>query len=157
MSTLLEAKDGQLYTGYDSVAAIQFCTPSVFGCSACLAANVVDGYVALTISVATPFGNVTKTFKITSGGNFTWQPFGRFKVTVGINNFRSQGGFSFDAGIQVCIELPIFGWKCAGYSYHFNLPGHMLKAATELTDTELTNQLILQLLLDKETGKCNCH
>jgi hypothetical protein len=159
MSELLLAKDGQVYTGYDNLAGPQFCTPIYLGCSACIGASVVGGSVVLTVSVSTPFGNVNKSFKIGSGGSFTWQPFSKFKVVISINNFNEQGGsFSFDAGIQVCIDVPFFGWKCVGYSYHFSIPGgHLLKAAAEPTDAELTNQLILQLLLEKENKTCNCH
>ena len=124
MSNLLtEVEEGKLYSGYDTLAAIQFCTPSVLGCSACIGASVVDGYVSLNVSVNTPFGNVSKTFKITNNISFTWQPFSRFKVTITVTNFSSQGNnFNFDAGIQVCIQVPFVGWKCASYSHHFSIP-----------------------------------
>lgn len=159
MSTVLtEVKDGQVYTGYDNLTAVQFCTPSYLGCSACLAASVIDGYVALIISVNTPFGGVSKTFKITQGGSFTWQPFSKFKVVISINNFSEQGGtFSFDAGVQVCVDVPFLGWKCVSYSYHFSIPTlHALKATDELSDNEFSGRLALLLLLD-QGYKCNCH
>ncbi|MDN3581717.1 hypothetical protein [Mucilaginibacter flavus] len=159
MSTVLtEVKDGQVYTGFDTSTAAQYCTPSYLGCSACLGASVIDGYVALTISVNTPFGGVTKTFKITQGGTFTWQPYSKFKVVVSINNFSEQGGtFSFDAGIQVCIDVPFLGWKCVGYSHHFSIPTlHALAATNELSDVDFSGQLALLLLLE-QNNKCNCH
>jgi hypothetical protein len=159
MSTLLEAQDGHVYTGYDNLQAIQFCTPVYLSCKACITASVVNNYLQLVIVVYTPFGNVDKAFKITQGGTFTWEPFSSFKLDVSITNFDSSGDkYRFDAGFNICLKVPYFGWKCAGTSNRFDVPKNiMLKSAPELSEADFTNQLILQLLLEKESKACNCH
>lgn len=167
LAALPETTENQIITGFDSFLPSQFCTPSFLGCKLCIGANVVGGFVTLTIQASTPFGGVTKSFKITNNISFTWAPFGLFKVEVKIANFKKTGStFSFSLSVSVCIKVPFLGWKCATYSHTFSIPtilpqAHQsfLSAKADDDDDSQANNFAAMLLVSgllEEKGGCNC-
>ena len=169
LSALPETKENQVITGFDTFAAVQFCTPSFLGCKLCIGANVVGGFITLTVQASTPVGGFSKSFKITNNISFSWNPIGVFKVDFKISNFKKTGStFSFNASFGVCLHIPFLGWKCATYSHTFTVPtiihaAHLsvLNAKEEDNDSIANSQDYSTLLLlhalveDKES--CNCH
>lgn len=156
MSNLLltEVVEGNVYTDYDNLAAVQFCTPTILGCNACINASVVDRYVVLGISLNTPLGLVSKSFKVTNNISFNWQPFSRFKLEVSVSNFSEAGNvFSFDAGGKVLVNIPFIGWKSIGYSHHFNIPAALAINEKDLDDNQFSTLLSLHAAV-ANTGEC---
>jgi hypothetical protein len=151
MSTLLtEARDGQVYTGYDNLRASSYCTPTFLGCAACITPGIVDGYLAVYIIADTPFGRVTTNFKITNGTKFTWKPFSRFKLDIEIKNLIETGNsYGFDGAFSVCLDVPYFGWKCGSFASKLFYTPRLLKASEELSDADFINMLALPLLLEQ--------
>jgi hypothetical protein len=148
MSELIEAKDGQVYTGY-SLTGSPFCIP-VSNLNICYEADVEIGGVTLKISMKIPL-TVSRKFVITGNGSFEWT-FGPVIIQTTISNFNRNGrDYSFDGNCRI----NLMGFSRTG-SHHFEST-RLLKAAAEPTDAEFTNMLILQLLLEKENEKCNCH
>jgi hypothetical protein len=144
MSKNLNVENGALISGYDNLAASQWCTPSFLGCSACVSVSAVKGQVTITVSLNTPFGNVSKSFNFNTNVNFTWQPFSKFKITFAISNFNdSDGVFSFDLSINPCVDVPILGWKCFNYSHHFVVPVVLNGIQNEVDDSHFTSILAL--------------
>ena len=164
---LAEVSDEQVYSGYDSMALIQFCTPGFFGCKVCISANTVGNYVVLELRASTPFGSYAKSFKITKNVCFTWKPLGLFKVEICVKNFAKVGrSFRFTASVKGCLNVPIFGWKCASYSYNFNIPTPFSESHAGLMDTneeidekDYSTYLALYALATQEqgAGECDCH
>ena len=158
-----ETVNNQVYTNYDSMAIVQYCTPSFVGCKVCINVGVESGYVALTIQASTPFGSYSKTFKITNNISFTWQPLSVFKVALKITNFSNPShSFSFDASIQGCLKVPFFGWKCSSYNHHFSVPTAIpathqeLLKGKEIDDKDYSALLAMHTLVT-ENQNCNCH
>ena len=137
-------KNDALIKGFDSVAAAQWCSPSFLGCSVCVSASAVKGQVTITLSLNTPFGNVSKSFNFDTNVSFTWQPFGRFKITVSISNLNeSNGVFSFDLSINPCVDVPILGWKCFNFSHHFVVPVVLNGIHNDIDDSQFSSALAL--------------
>jgi hypothetical protein len=172
LASLPEIQENQVITGFDAIAPVQFCTPSFLGCRVCIGANIVGGFVTLSISANTPFGGVSKSFKITNNISFTWNPFGLFKVEIKVTNFKKTSGkISFTISVKVCIKVPIFGWKCASYSHTFSIPTSLSSAqqaifsapsaeddsddAPEAQGADYGTLLLLHALLE-EKGGCSC-
>jgi hypothetical protein len=161
---LADTVNEQVYTDYDTFGIVEICTPSILGAKACIGANVVSNYVALTISARTPFGSVSKTFKITKNINFTWQPFGLFKLEVSITNFAKTGGtISFKISVKVCVKVPFLGWKCISYSRVISIPAsfHETNAALFSADEnanldQYATAYLLYAMADKEQSHCDC-
>jgi hypothetical protein len=144
MSKILNIKDGALIEGYDSLAAVQWCTPSFLGSSACVSASAVKGQVTITISLNTPFGSVSKSFHFNTNVSFTWQPFGKFKITVSVTNLSDKDGvFSFDLGLNPCVDVPFLGWKCFNYSHHFVVPTILNGIENDIDDSQFSSLLAL--------------
>lgn len=162
---LAEVANEQVYTGYDSMALIQFCTPTFVGCKVCISANSVSNYIVLGLQASTPFGSYSKSFKITNNVCFTWQPLGLFKVEICVKNFAKVGKtFSFTASVKGCLKVPIFGWKCASYSYSFSVPtpfneahAGLLSESEEINEKDYSTFLALYALATQEQAECNCH
>lgn len=162
---LAEAANNQVYTGFDSMATIQFCTPAFVGCKVCIGANTVGSSVTLSLSVSTPFGSYTKAFKINSNVCFTYQPVSLFKVDICVKNFKKIGHtFSFDVSAKGCLKVPIFGWKCYSYSYHFSVPtpfseshASLLSDGEDINEKDYGTYLALYALATQEQAECNCH
>ena len=144
MAKLANVEEGAVYEGYDNLFASEWCTPSFLGCSVCVAASAVKGQVTLTIGLKTPFGNVSKSFSFNTNVSYTWQPFSRFKITVSITNFNEAGGvFSFDLGLNPCIDVPFVGWKCFNYSHHFSVPLALNGIENNIDDTQFASIIAL--------------
>lgn len=144
MSKILNVENGAVYEGYDSLAASEWCTPSFLGCSMCISASAVKGQVTITLGLKTPFGNVTKSFSFNTNTSFTWQPFSKFKITVSITNFNEASGvFSFDLGLNPCVDVPFLGWKCFNYSHTFSVPLLLAGIQSEIDDSQFTSLLTL--------------
>ncbi|RZJ53726.1 MAG: hypothetical protein EOO44_07530 [Flavobacterium sp.] len=144
MTKISNVEDGAVYQGYDSLAASEWCTPSFLGCSACISASAVKGQVTITIGLKTPFGNVNKSFSFNTNTSFTWQPFSKFKITVSITNFNEASGvFSFDLGLNPCIDVPFLGWKCFNYSHTFTVPLLLAGIENEIDDSQFVSLLTL--------------
>ncbi len=144
MSKTSNVENDALIVGYDSLAAVQWCTPTFLGCGACISVSAVKGQVTITIELKTPFGNVSKSFQFNSNVNFTWQPFSKFKVTVSISNLNeSNGTFSFDLSINPCISIPIVGQKCFNFSHHFVVPTVLNGIQNEIDDNQFTSLLAI--------------
>jgi len=166
LSALPEIKENQVITGFDAFAQAQFCTPSFLGCRLCIGATVVSGFLTLTFQAHTPVGGFSKSFRITNNISFSWNPIGVFKVEVKITNFRKAGGtFSFKVSVNVCLRVPILGWRCKSFSHTFSVPISLspahegllsAKAGDEDDDNpELSTLLLLHALVEKEST-CNC-
>ncbi|PWB25439.1 hypothetical protein [Flavobacterium sp. HTF] len=144
MSKISNVENGAVYEGYDSLAASEWCTPSFLGCSACISASAVKGQVTITIGLKTPFGSVSKSFSFNTNTSFTWQPFSKFKITVSITNFNEAGGvFSFDLGLNPCIDVPFLGWKCFNYSHTFTVPLLLAGIQSDIDDSQFVSLLTL--------------
>ncbi|QSB25210.1 hypothetical protein [Flavobacterium sp. CLA17] len=144
MSKILNVENGAVYEGYDSLAASEWCTPSFLGCSMCISASAIKGQVTITLGLKTPFGNVTKSFSFNTNTSFTWQPFSKFKITVSITNFNEASGvFSFDLGLNPCVDVPFLGWKCFNYSHTFSVPLLLAGIQSEIDDSQFTSLLTL--------------
>lgn len=140
---LTEPKQNENHTGYDSVNAISFCTPTYFGFGACAGVTATDGYVVLQLTAKTPIGDYTKSFKITKDITFTWSPISRIKISVSITNFKNEDGFfSFDFKGGICGKIPFLGWKCKTYSHHFSIADNQEKLQ-KLSDQEFSNLLAI--------------
>lgn len=170
LSALPETTENQIITGFDSFIPNQFCTPSFLGCKLCIGANVIGGFLTLTFQASTPFGGMSKSFKITNNISFTWNPVGLFKVEVKITNFRKVGNkFSFSISVKICIKVPILGWKCKTFSHTFSVPTVLPQAQQSLLAASATDDdddgddttnvygtmLLLQAMLE-EKGGCSC-
>jgi hypothetical protein len=174
LASLPEIQENQVITGFDSLAPAQFCTPSFLGCRLCIGANVVSGGVALSVSANTPFGSVSKSFKISGNISFTWNPFGLFKVEFKVSNWRkTSSSIRFTISVKVCIKVPILGWKCKSFSNTFSIPIAFSSAQQALfaapsgtgdddDDADIDAQgadyktLLLMHALLEEKGGCNC-
>jgi hypothetical protein len=144
MSKILNVENGAVYEGYDSLAASEWCTPSFLGCSMCVSASAVKGQVTITLGLKTPFGNVNKSFSFNTNTSFTWQPFSKFKITVSIANFNEASGvFSFDLGLNPCIDVPFLGWKCFNYNHTFSVPLLLHGIENEIDDSQFSSILAL--------------
>ncbi|MGH2667343.1 hypothetical protein, partial [Flavobacterium sp.] len=144
MSKLLNVENGAVYEGYDSLAAAEWCSPSFLGCGICVSASAVKGQVTITIGLKTPFGNVSKSFNFNANVSYTWQPFSKFKITVSITNFNEADGvFSFDLGLNPCVDVPFLGWKCFNYSHHFVVPVVLHGIQNEIDDSQFASILAL--------------
>lgn len=162
---ITEVANDQVYTGFDSMATIQYCTPSFLGCKVCLGANTSGSSVTLSVSVSTPFGSYTKSFKFSSNVCFTYQPVSLFKVELCIKNFKKVGHtISFDVSVKGCLKVPIFGWKCSSYSHHFSVPtpfsdshASLLSDSDDINEKDYTTFLALYALATQEQAECNCH
>ena len=160
-----EAANDQVYTGYDTMAGIQFCTPGFFACKLCISATNVSTYIVITLSANTPFGTYSKAFKITNNVCFTWQPIALFKVELCVKNFHKIGHtFSFDVAAKGCLKVPIIGWRCASYSYHFSVPtpfseshAGLLSESEEIDQKDYSTYLALYSIAQEEQASCNCH
>ncbi|MEO1260890.1 MAG: hypothetical protein AAFZ15_18975 [Bacteroidota bacterium] len=121
--TPVMVKHGQTYTDYDNLALVEWCTPKYFGFQVCFSVTVEGKMVILTVTIKTPFGNYSKSFKFNSDLSWTWQPIGRAKVVISIGNFQDNGAsISFDLTVKLCVKIPILGWKCISYTHHFVIP-----------------------------------
>ncbi|TPD73733.1 hypothetical protein, partial [Flavobacterium microcysteis] len=139
-----KVEDGAVYNGYDHLTAMEWCTPSFLSCSACVSASAVNGLVTITINLRTPFGNVGKSFNFNSNVSYTWQPFSRFKISVSITNFNEAGGvFSFDLGLQPCVDVPFMGWKCFNFSHHFSVPLKLNGIENDIDDSQFASIIAL--------------
>ncbi len=168
LMSLPETKENQIITSFDSFAPVQFCTPSFLGSKLCIGANVVGGFVTLSVSASTPVGSFSKSFKITNNISFTWNPIGVFKVEFKISNFKKVGStFSFSASINVCVKVPFIGFKCKSFSHTFSIPTLLPQSHQALLNSkedenadgdnqEYSTSLLIHALLEKEEG-CNCH
>ncbi|MBP1224423.1 hypothetical protein [Flavobacterium sp. 1355] len=144
MSKISNVENGAVYEGYDSLAASEWCTPSFLGCSACISASAVKGQVTITIGLKTPFGSVNKSFSFNTNTSFTWQPFSKFKIAVSITNFNEASGvFSFDLGLNPCIDVPFLGWKCFNYSHTFTVPLLLAGIESDIDDSQFVSLLTL--------------
>ena len=144
MSKLVNVENGALIEGYDNLAAVQWCTPSFLGCNACVSVSAVKGQVTITIGLNTPFGNVSKSFNFNANVSFTWQPISKFKITVNITNFNEVNGvFSFDLGLNPCVDVPFLGWKCFSYSHHFVVPTVLNGIQNDIDDSHFSSILAL--------------
>jgi len=142
MSKIAIVENGAVYEGYDSINAIQWCSPSFLGCSVCVSASAVKGMVTISVGFNTPFGNVSKTFNFNSNVSYTWQPLSRFKLTISITNFNEAGGvFSFDLAANPCVEVPIMGWKCFMFSHHFEVPLVLTGIQNDIDDSQFASVL----------------
>ena len=168
LSALPEVMDNQTITGFDSFTPNQFCTPTFLSCRLCIGVNVVNGFLTLTIQASTPFGGITKSFKITNNVSFTWNPFGLFKVEIQIANFsRTGSGFSFKITVKICIRIPVLGWKCKTFSHIFAVPTVLPQAqqsflsatadddSAEAATNVYGTMLMLQAMLEDKNG-CTC-
>lgn len=167
LEALPEIKENQVITGFDSFAQAQFCTPSFLGCRLCIGANVVGGFVTLSVQANTPVGGFSKSFRITNNISFSWNPIGVFKVEFKITNFRKTGGsFSFSASINLCLRVPFLGFKCKSFSHTFAIPTALAdshrqlmsaKADDDSFDTqEYSTLLLLHAMVEKE-NHCTCN
>ena len=144
MSKISNVENDAVYEGYDSVTAAEWCTPSFLGCSVCVGASAVKGQVSVSIGLKTPFGNVSKTFSFNANVSYTWQPFSKFKITVSITNFNEADGvFSFDLGLNPCVDVPFMGWKCYNYSHHFVVPVVLAGIHNNIDDSQFASMLAL--------------
>jgi len=136
LNDIAEPKKNQSITGYDALDVTEFCTPSILGVKVCAGAAVVGSYIALRLSLKTPIGNYTKTFKITKDVKFNWTLFDRFRVQVNISDFKeTPDDISFDFAGRVGIKVPFLGWKYVSFSHHFVI--HKNQAQLEnLSDAE---------------------
>lgn len=142
MSKIATVENGAVYEGYDYSTAAEWCSPSFLGCSVCVGASAVKGLVTISMSLKTPFGNVSKSFSFNSDVSYTWQPFGKFKITISITNFNEADGvFSFDLGVNPCIDIPILGWKCFMYNHHFNVPLLLTGIQNDIDDSQFASVL----------------
>lgn len=140
MSKIATVENDAVYEGYDNSTAIQWCSPTFLGCSVCVGASAVKGLVTITLGLNTPFGNVSKNFSFNSNVNYTWQPFSKFKISVSITNFNEAGGvFSFDLGLNPCIDIPYLGWKCTNFSHHFNVPLVLAGIHNDIDDSQFAS------------------
>ena len=120
LDDITEPKKNQSITDYDVLDIVEYCTPSILGVKACAGAAVVDRYIALRLTLKTPIGNYSKTFKITKDVHFDWTILGRFRVKVAIDNFKETAeDFSFDFTGKLGVKVPILGWKYISFSHHF--------------------------------------
>lgn len=144
MAKIANLEDGAIIEGYDSVTGAEWCSPTFLGCSVCVAASATNGQVSLTIGLKTPFGNVSKTFSFNANISYTWQPLSRFKITVSITNFNEANGvFSFDMGINPCVDIPVMGWKCFNYSHKFVIPVSFEGITSDIDDSRFASILAL--------------
>ena len=121
--TIQKVEVDKTYDGYDSVAAIEWCSPSFLGFQICISASADNGEVVLTVTLKTPIGNYSKQFSFSADVSFTWQPIAQAKVTLSVTGFtESDGVISFTLGLKPCIDVPILGWKCYSFSNKFNIP-----------------------------------
>jgi len=159
MSKISNVENGAVYEGYDYLSASEWCTPSFLGCSMCVAASAVKGQVTVTLGLKTPFGNVSKSFSFNSNVSYTWQPFSKFKITVSITNFNEAGGvFSFDLGLNPCVDVPFLGWKCFNYSHTFSVPLLLHGIQNEIDDSQFSSILALHAGgAFKEQCQCDDH
>ena len=142
MSKIATVENGAVYEGYDNSTAAEWCSPSFLGCSMCVGASAVKGIVTISVGLKTPFGNVSKSFNFNSDVSYTWQPFGKFKITISITNFNEAGGvFSFDLGLNPCVDLPIIGWKCFMFSHHFDVPLVLAGIQNDIDDSQFASIL----------------
>ena len=169
LAALPETTDNQTITGFDSFIPNQVCTPSFLGCRLCIGSNVVAGFLTVTIQASTPFGGVSKSFKITNNISFAWKPFGKFKVEIKITNFRKIGTrFSFSLAANFCIDIPILGWKCKSFNHNFLIPTVLPQAHQSFLsangdddgddydkNNSYTTMLLLNAMIEEKNG-CNC-
>lgn len=142
MSKIAIVENGAVYEGYDNINAIDWCSPSFLGCSACVTASAVKGTVTIIVGLRTPFGNVSKTFNLNADVSYTWQPLAKFKITINITNFNEAGGvFSFDMGLNPCVELPLLGWKCFVFNHHFDVPLLLSGIQNDIDDSQFASIL----------------
>lgn len=142
MSKIATVENGAVYEGYDNLTAAEWCSPSFLGCSVCVGASAVKGLVTITLGLKTPFGNVSKSFSFNSNVSYTWQPFGKFKITISITNFNEAGGvFSFDLGLNPCVDIPVLGWKCFTFSHHFDIPLVLPGIQNDIDDSQFASVL----------------
>jgi hypothetical protein len=166
MSKIIEIKEGQIIEGYDNYAAVEWCTPSVAGCSACISVTTSgNSTITLTITLKTPFGNYSKSFTVSNNICFTFQPVSKAKIELCVSNFKPEAKqICFTVGGKVCLEVPFFGWKCTPqFSHQFcvPLPGHSIHDKLEtkaFDDAQLTSLIVLNHSLQTvNEGSCNCH
>jgi hypothetical protein len=145
MSELIEAKDGQVYTGYN-LAGSQFCIAVGNIISFCYTANLENGKVVLEILASSQF-RILKKVEIVQNTSFSWD-IGLFKLTNTITNFSNNAGhYSFDGHFK--IESG-YKWLNKTGSHHFENNVQLLKSYGELSDAEFTNMLVLHSLLNQE-------
>lgn len=140
MTKIATVENDAVYEGYDNSTAVQWYSPTFLGCSVCVGASAVKGLVTITLGLNTPFGNVSKNFSFNSNVNYSWQPFSKFKISVSITNFNEAGGvFSFDLGLNPCIDIPFLGWKCTNFSHHFNVPLVLAGIHNDIDDSQFAS------------------
>lgn len=142
MSKIAIVENGAVYEGYDNINAVDWCSPSFLGCSACVTASAVKGTVTIIVGLRTPFGNVSKTFNLNADVSYTWQPLSKFKITINITNFNEAGGvFSFDMGLNPCVDIPLLGWKCFVFNQHFDVPLLLTGIQNDIDDSQFASVL----------------
>lgn len=154
MSTQLTAvNNGEVYSGYDAIADVQYCTPTYLKCNACITGTAnPDKSVTITVSLHTPFGSISKSFVIKDNTSFTWQPFSKLKIEFKVGNFQDDGKtFSFDLTLNICVD--VFGWHCKSFTHHFSKSS--VTISDSLDDYQFASLLAAHGLLN-ENG-CNCH
>jgi hypothetical protein len=165
MSAYTLTKEGEIITGFDGVAPVQWCTPRVLGCSACISATASGGAVTITITANTPLGSFSKSFTFSNNICYTWNPVSRVSITPCIGNFAvSEGKICFTLSIKLCVNLIIRKICTPTFSNQFcvPLPGNTeneLLAKGEVTDEQAVHALLLEYLMEKAgsgSHGCNC-
>jgi len=145
MSELIEAKDGQVYTGYN-IAGSQFCIGLGDFIRFCYTANLENGKVVLEMVMNAQL-HISKKFEIVQNTSFRLV-IGPVKLTNTITNFSNNGGhYSFDGNFKIESD---YQWLNKTGSHHFENNAQLLKSHGELSDAEFTNMLVLHSLLNQE-------
>ncbi|HYC27969.1 MAG TPA: hypothetical protein VEB42_04120 [Chitinophagaceae bacterium] len=147
-------ENNKTYTGYDLLAGVQWCTPGILECSACISATAnPDKSVTLAISLNTPFGSPSKSFTVANNTTFSWS-YSKLELRVTISNFTDNGqSLNFDVTLGLCVHL--FGTHCASYTHSFSIPENNLLADENISDEKFAALLAIHALSNVKS--CNCH
>lgn len=157
-------QNGSVHTDYESVlTAVNWCTPALMGFSVCVNASAAGGMVILQLTLNSPMGSFTKTFNVNTNTCFSWNlPLGAVSpsVEICVANLNIGANISFALQINLCLNLPFIGRKCAGFSHNFNLPAlqqPMLRASNPSQEDLSTLLLLLTHSIADQDKSCNCH
>lgn len=156
MSNITLVQNNQVFEGFDSYAAVDWCTPSVLGVSACISANAAGGIVTIEITLRSPFGIWSKSFSFDSDTCFSWSPIPKVSIEVCISDFTTgSSDISFTLGGKICVDL-FFTKKCIGLSHTFVVPLPAAELATKANTLSDEGFATALLLAAHDDSHCNC-
>jgi hypothetical protein len=148
MAILTEAKNGEVYTGYDNQIS-SVCTPNFQIIRSCLQATLTKGEIFLKVELVSALMDLrhvikSETFKIMGPGSFKVQSsFTGTSINV-LQVVAPAGGFLIDLEVKNYVFTPVRSYDSPTYRYQLEL--NKLKATEDMSDTEITHLLARHLL-----------